>query len=125
MKRADSGLYALPGGFVEVGESVESATLREVLEETALQLSLDDISQFRFYSDPTRDHRRHTASSFHICSVNLDKMKTAKSGDDAKDIVIMPLYKAALLENQLAFDHGKIIHDFIKHTSSSLLKAVM
>ena len=52
----------LSGGFVEVGESIESATIREVKEETNVELTRADIDQFRVYSDPQRDQRRHTVS---------------------------------------------------------------
>jgi 8-oxo-dGTP diphosphatase len=57
--------FAIPGGFVDVGESVEDATIREVMEETNLELS--HLSQFRMYSNPTRDKRRHTASMVFRC----------------------------------------------------------
>ena len=53
---------SLSGGFVEVGESIESATIREVKEETNVDLTRADIDQFRVYSDPQRDQRRHTVS---------------------------------------------------------------
>ena len=54
----------LSGGFVEVGESIESATIREVKEETNVDLTRADIDQFRVYSDPQRDQRRHTVSDY-------------------------------------------------------------
>lgn len=67
-------LFATPGGFVDVGETVEQATIREVKEET--NLDLDHLEQFRVYSDPSRDKRRHTVSSVFKCKVkDASKLK--------------------------------------------------
>jgi len=94
--------WALPGGFVDYGESYETAALREALEETRLEVT--DLKQFHTYSDPARDPRQHTAST-----VFTGKAKgTPQAGDDAKD--------AALFSEEslppLVFDHEKIVADY-------------
>ena len=73
-------MLAIPGGFVDVGESVEEAVLREVSEETHLPLSVDKISQFRVYSDPSRDKRRHTVSVvYHVTVSDISMLRKGKS----------------------------------------------
>ena len=57
--------HAIPGGFVDVGETIEVATVREVMEETNLDLT--SLEQFHVYSDPARDTRRHTVSVVFRC----------------------------------------------------------
>ena len=94
--------WALPGGFVDYGESFETAALREALEETGLQVL--NLRQFRTYSDPGRDSRFHTASTVFSGYAH----GTPVAGDDAG--------KAQLFEKNnlppLAFDHGKILADY-------------
>lgn len=95
--------WALPGGFVDYGESLESAAVREAKEETGLDVKL--IRQFHSYSDPKRDPRHHT-----ITTVFLAKAKgKAVPGDDAKEIGIFTRKK---LPEQIAFDHRNIIKDY-------------
>jgi 8-oxo-dGTP diphosphatase len=106
--------YAIPGGFVDVGETVEAATEREVKEET--NLHLQSLEQFRVYSDPKRDARRHTVSAVFRCVVN--DFTDIRRGDDAKSVVIVPLQEA--LKLNLAFDHRKILSDYILHYHPSL-----
>ncbi len=101
--------WALPGGFVDYGESFEAAALREAKEETGLEVT--HLHQFRTYSDPSRDKRFHTAST-----VFTGKAETHPvAGDDAK--------QAALFTQQnlpeLVFDHDRIISDYFKAKSSS------
>jgi len=62
VRRADNGKYATIGGFVDIGESVEATVARELLEETGLALQEGSTQLMGVYSDPRRDHRRHTVS---------------------------------------------------------------
>jgi len=98
--------WALPGGFVDYGESVEQAAKREAKEET--HLNLMDMRQFHVYSSPDRDPRFHTVS---IAFVAKGKGRP-QSGDDAKDFRIVP-YKD-LLKEEYAFDHRQVISDYLK-----------
>jgi ADP-ribose pyrophosphatase YjhB (NUDIX family) len=97
---------ALPGGFVDYGESVEAAASREAKEET--NLTLTNLRQFHTYSDPKRDPRFHTVSTVFIAK---GKGKP-KSGDDAKSLKVVKY--ADLLKIKYAFDHKKIIKDYLK-----------
>ncbi len=104
--------WALPGGFVDYGESYETAAAREAEEETGIVVK--NLQQFRTYSDPDRDPRQHTASTVFIAQANQHPI----AGDDAA--------KAELFtkENlpELVFDHGKIIDDYFafkKRTKTS------
>ncbi len=98
--------WALPGGFVDYGESLENAVKREMKEETNLELA--DLKQFHTYSEPWRDPRFHT-----ICTVFTAKGKgTPKAGDDAAGLkVINP---NDLMKLDFAFDHKNIIEDYLK-----------
>lgn len=96
--------WAIPGGFVEYGERVEDAAIREALEETSIPVKLDKL--VGVYSDPSRDPRGHTVSIVYTARGNMKKMKAA---DDACDINIFT--KKDLENINLAFDHEKIIND--------------
>ncbi len=98
--------WALPGGFVDYGESLEDAVKREAKEETAMDLT--EIKQFHTYSEPKRDPRFHT-----IGTVFIAKGKgKPKAGDDAKGLKIVKYDD--LLKLDYAFDHKKIIEDYLK-----------
>jgi len=98
--------WALPGGFVDYGESLEDAVAREAKEETNLDLA--EIKQFHTYSDPARDPRFHT-----IGTVFIAKAKgIPKAGDDAADFKVIKLKEIQNLE--FAFDHKKILQDYLK-----------
>ncbi len=98
--------WALPGGFVDYGESLEEAVRREMKEETGLDLL--ELKQFHTYSDPSRDPRFHT-----ICTVFTAKAKgKPKAGDDAADLKVVHLEDVEGMD--FAFDHKKILQDYIK-----------
>jgi ADP-ribose pyrophosphatase YjhB (NUDIX family) len=95
--------WAIPGGFVDYGESLEAAAVREAREETGLDVRL--ITQFHTYSAPERDPRFHTISTVFIA----DGEGELKAGDDAKETGIFD--KNTLPEN-IVFDHGDILEDY-------------
>ncbi|MEJ7555923.1 MAG: NUDIX hydrolase [Aquificaceae bacterium] len=102
---APEGL-ALPGGFVEVGETVESAVLREIKEETGLDAKINRL--FGVYSDPKRDPRFHVVSVVFVC----DAEGEPKAGDDAKRVRVYKLEDLPL--DLLVFDHRSILLDYMK-----------
>jgi 8-oxo-dGTP diphosphatase len=95
--------WALPGGFVDYGESLERAAVREAKEETSLDVELTD--QFYTYSDPSRDARHHTVSTVFIATAE----GAPRAADDAK---AAQLFRQDNLPAPLVFDHGKILHDY-------------
>ncbi len=97
--------FALPGGFVEYGETVENAAVREAKEETGLDVH--QLSLLGVYSKPNRDPRGHTVSVVYYGKGS----GTPKAGDDAKEIFLFELNS---IPNNLSFDHNKIINDFLK-----------
>ena len=97
---------ALPGGFVDVGESVERAVVREMKEEISLDVKISKL--LGIYSDPTRDPRFHTASAVYICKAYGEPL----GADDAKEASLYKLDAIPLKE--LVFDHRKIVEDYLK-----------
>jgi O-acetyl-ADP-ribose deacetylase (regulator of RNase III)/ADP-ribose pyrophosphatase YjhB (NUDIX family) len=97
--------WALPGGFVDYGESLEEAAVREAKEETSLDLI--DLRQFHAYSDPRRDPRFHTISTVFIA----EGQGEPKAGDDAKGVKVARY--ADLPELEYAFDHKDIIREYL------------
>ena len=97
--------WAIPGGFVDYGESLEQAAVREAKEETNLDVKL--IRQFHAYSDPIRDPRHHSISTVYVAKAKgLPKAK-----DDAIDIGI---FTESNLPEKIAFDHRSILKDYFK-----------
>jgi 8-oxo-dGTP diphosphatase len=95
--------WALPGGFVDYGESLEAAAVREAKEETGLEVEL--VRQFHTYSDPKRDPRHHTITTVYVAEAK----GMAVAGDDAQEI---GLFRRDNLPEQIIFDHGDIINDY-------------
>ncbi len=104
--------WALPGGFVDYGESFEDAAAREAFEETGLLL--DGLEQFHTYSDPSRDARMHTASTVFIAQSD----DLPRAGDDAAEA---GLFGETELPS-LAFDHARILSDYFAHRKRSATK---
>ena len=102
-------MMVLPGGFINEGELVEDAAIREVKEETSLDIVLDNI--LGVYSDPSRDPRGHIMSTVFIGKISdkSDK-KEPIAGDDAATTKWVDL--ASIEEEQFGFDHKKILMDY-------------
>ncbi len=98
--------WSLPGGFVDYGESLETAAVREAKEETSLDVRL--ISQLGAYSDPDRDPRHHTLSVVFIAEA--DGMPVA-----ADDALSAKVFTSENLPDNMAFDHRKICTDYFSH----------
>jgi len=99
--------YALPGGFVDYGESVWRAAVREAQEETSLTVKLDKM--FHIYSDPKRDPRQHVVSVVFIADACGDPI----AADDAKEVHVVK--ENRLLSRKLVFDHEEILKDYMKY----------
>lgn len=95
--------WALPGGFVDYGETLEQAAIREAEEETSLVVTL--VEQMHTYSDPRRDPRHHTVSTVYIATAS----GVPRGADDAKTASV---FTQANLPEPLAFDHTIILRDY-------------
>ena len=97
--------WAIPGGFVDYGESLEKTAVREAKEETNLDVKL--IKQFHTYSDPRRDQRHHSISTVYIAK--------AKGKPRAKDDALkIGIFNELNLPDKIAFDHRSILKDYFK-----------
>jgi ADP-ribose pyrophosphatase YjhB (NUDIX family) len=97
--------WAIPGGFVDYGETLEEAAIREMKEETSLDINLG--RQFHTYSNPDRDPRHHTVSTIFIATATGNP----EAADDAIDIGI---FTKDNLPEDIAFDHRQILGDYFE-----------
>jgi 8-oxo-dGTP diphosphatase len=104
--------WAIPGGFVDYGETLESAALRESLEETSLAVT--NLRLLGCYSDPARDKRSHNISTVYVAK----GAGTPKAGDDAAGLAVFPVDS---LPQPLCFDHAKILSDYLKRKQAGLI----
>lgn len=100
---------ALPGGFVEVGETLEQAAVREAAEETGLQVELNSL--LGCYSNPARDPRGHTVSAVYIATAHGEP----QAADDAQAIRLVDPEESSL---KLVFDHALILADYRRYLAS-------
>ncbi len=98
--------WALPGGFVDYGENLEKAAVREAKEETSLEVNL--VEQFYTYSDPRRDPRHHTVATVFIGRASGNP----KGADDAKRA---QLFTEHNLPSPMVFDHAQILADYFRY----------
>ncbi len=108
-RRNDPVGWALPGGFVDYGESLETAAAREALEETGL--TVGNLKQFGAYSDPQRDPRQHNISFV----FTAEGKGTLEGGDDAASAKLFALDN---LPSPLCFDHAEILRDYMDRTGA-------
>ncbi len=99
------GKWALPGGFVEYGEKVEDAVIREIYEETGLKTSINKI--FGVYSDPNRDPRGHIVTIVYLLDIMGGELKSNDDASDAKFFNVKEL-------PDLSFDHNIILKDILR-----------
>ena len=107
--------WALPGGFVDYGESLEAAAIREAREETSLDVKL--IRQFHTYSAPDRDPRQHTVSTVFLARAEGQP----EARDDAKNI---DLFTREALPETIAFDHRTILTDYFRYKDGEPLLSI-
>jgi 8-oxo-dGTP diphosphatase len=101
--------WALPGGFVDYGETLEDAAIREAWEETSIRIH--SLKLLGCYSDPSRDSRQHTISTVFIAKGEGSPL----AGDDAAGIAVFPV---AAIPLDLCFDHNRIITDYLQLTAA-------
>jgi ADP-ribose pyrophosphatase YjhB (NUDIX family) len=107
--------WALPGGFVDYGESLEEAARREAREETSLEVKL--VEQFYTYSEPSRDPRHHTVSTVYIATAS----GSPRGADDARKALV---FTEVNLPTPIVFDHPRILKDYFLYKKIGLRPAI-
>lgn len=106
---------AMPGGFVEIGETCINAAVRELFEETNIKMFPKDLKQFFILDDPNRDVRGRVISMVYRCDINDVQAKNAKGGDDAHEKLEW-ISVNELHNHNFAFDHIKVIMKHLINT---------
>ncbi len=107
--------WALPGGFVDYGESLEACAVREAREETGLNVRL--LEQFHTYSAPDRDPRHHSVTTVYLATA----AGVPRADDDAAKV---GLFQAGELPQPIVFDHEKILRDYFLYRKGKPLKEI-
>lgn len=107
--------WAIPGGFVDVGETIEQAAIRESKEEVCLDVQLTCL--LGLYSDPMRDERGHTATAVYIATA----IGEPEAADDAKNVMV---FNIDSLPSELAFDHDEVLQDYLRYKHDAKVKAL-
>jgi ADP-ribose pyrophosphatase YjhB (NUDIX family) len=107
--------WAIPGGFVDYGESLETAAVREAGEETSLDVAL--VEQFHTYSAPDRDPRHHTVTTVYIARAE----GVPRGADDARKARV---FTRESVPSDMAFDHGGILNDYFRYRSGESRKDI-
>jgi ADP-ribose pyrophosphatase YjhB (NUDIX family) len=115
-RRGDPPGWAVPGGFVDAGETLEAAAARELLEETGLAASR--LEQFHTYSDPARDPRHPTVTLVFLA----EAAGTPRAADDAADARFFP---PDALPPEMAFDHREVVADAVRYRETGVRPGVL
>jgi 8-oxo-dGTP diphosphatase len=107
--------WAIPGGFVDIGESVPDAAVREAMEETSMKVSLQCL--LGCYSDPSRDPRGHTVSLIYVAQAHGEPV----AADDAASVGI---FDPAAVDAPLAFDHATILRDYLRYRRTGVVPPI-